>query len=148
MLLNDFDENKEAIIMPEMCASRIDNFPEVTISCFSEKLFNKVLATFNFKKIGDVHSAVGLNPIYEVEYKGIKVALFNSYVGAAGCVAVIEDLFAMGLEKLVLFGTCGVLDKSIKDCSIVIPDRAVRDEGTSYHYMPACDEVKVNEGYI
>ena len=70
MLLNDFDENKEAIIMPEMCASRIDNFPEVTISCFSEKLFNKVLATFNFKKIGDVHSAVGLNPIYEVEYRG------------------------------------------------------------------------------
>ena len=35
MLLNDFDGNKEAIIMPEMCASRIDNFPEVTISCFS-----------------------------------------------------------------------------------------------------------------
>ena len=77
-----------------------------------------------------------------------KVVLFNSYVGAAGCVAVIEDLFAMGLEKLVLLGTCGVLDKSIKDCSIVIPDRAVRDEGTSYQYMPACDEVKVNEGYI
>ena len=77
-----------------------------------------------------------------------KVVLFNSYVGAAGCVAVIEDLFAMGLEKLVLLGTCGVLDKSIKDCSIVIPDRAVRDEGTSYHYMSACDELKVNEGYI
>ena len=47
--------------------------------------------------------------------------------------AVIEDLFAMGLEKLVLFGTCGVLDKSIKDCSIVITDRDVRDKWTSYH---------------
>ena len=62
-----------------------------------------------------------------------KVVLFNSYVGAIGCVAVIEYLFAMGLEKLVLFGTCGVLDKSIKDCSIVITDRDVRDKWTSYH---------------
>ena len=115
MLLNDFDGNKEAIIMPEMCASRIDNFPEVTISCFSEKLFNKVLATFNFKKIGDVHSAVGLNPIYEVEYKGKRFALFHSLVGAPLCVNQYEDLMAMGSKRIILLGNCGVLDKNIED---------------------------------
>jgi hypothetical protein len=46
MLLNDFDENKDAIINPEMCVNKIDNFPKVTISCFSEKLFNNVLLAF------------------------------------------------------------------------------------------------------
>ena len=147
MLLNDFDENKEAIIMPEMCASRIDNFPEVTISCFSEKLFNKVIAAFNFKKIGDVHSAVGLNPIYEVEYKGKRFALYHSLVGAPLCVNQYEDIMVMGSKKLILLGNCGVLDKSIEDCGIIIPTSALRDEGTSYHYAKANDIIEVNKKF-
>ena len=39
---------------------------------------------------------------------------------------------------------CGVLDSSIGDCSIIIPDSAIRDEGTSYHYAPLSDEIDVN----
>ena len=91
MLLNDFDENKDAIINPEMCVNKIDNFPEVTISCFSEKLFNNVLSAFEAKEIGHVHSATGLNQVYEVEYKGKKFALFHSLVGAPLCTCQYED---------------------------------------------------------
>ena len=54
----------------------------------------------------------------------------------------------MGLEKLVLFGTCGVLDAGIEDCSVIIPNCAVRDEGTSYHYAPPSEEIAVNPRYI
>ena len=32
--------------------------------------------------------------------------------------------------------------------AIILPTSAVRDEGTSYHYMKASDEIKVNEKYI
>ena len=46
-----------------------------------------------------------------------------------------------------MFGTCGVLERSIDDCSIIIPQSAVRDEGTSYHYAPASDEISVNKKY-
>ena len=49
------------------------------------------------------------------------------------------------MEKLVLFGTCGVLDRDIEATSIIIPTAALRDEGTSYHYLPASDEVEVNK---
>lgn len=41
-----------------------------------------------------------------------------------------------------------MLDKSIKDCSIIIPTSAVRDEGTSYHYAKATDEIDVNIKYM
>ena len=53
----------------------------------------------------------------------------------------------MGLEKLIMFGTCGVLDRNIDELSIIVPTSAIRDEGTSYHYMKVSDEVKVNEKY-
>ena len=48
---------------------------------------------------------------------------------------------------MVVFGTCGVLDKSIDDLAIIIPNSAVRDEGTSYHYLKASREVEVNPKY-
>lgn len=66
-------------------------------------------------------------------------------VGAASCVGIIEDLIQFGMEKLVLFGTCGVLDRDIEATSIIIPTAALRDEGTSYHYLPASNEVEVNK---
>ena len=147
MLLNDFDDNKAAIIMPEMCASRIEKFPKVTISCFSEKLFNNVLTLFEAKEIGHVHSAVGLNPIYEVEYKGERFAMFHSLVGAPLCVSQYEDIMAMGSKKLILIGNCGVLEHSIEDCEIIIPTSALRDEGTSYHYVKASDTIEINKKY-
>lgn len=147
MLLEEFDSNRFAVINPDMCADKIENFPEVTISCFSEKLFNAVLNFFEAKEIAAVHSACGLNPIYEVEYKGKRFAMFKSMVGEPLCVGQYEDIIAMGSKRLILLGNCGVLDKKIEDCGIIIPTKAIRDEGTSYHYAESCDTINVNHKY-
>ena len=56
-------------------------------------------------------------PVYKTVHQGVELALFMSDVGAPPCVALLEDIFAMGVEKVVMFGTCGVLDASIADCS-------------------------------
>lgn len=147
MLLEEFDANKTAIINPDMCVEKIENFPEVTISCFSEELFNEVLEFFRAKEIASVHSASGLNPIYEVTYKGKRFAMFKSMVGEPLCVGQYEEIIAMGSKRLILLGNCGVLDKRIEDCGIIIPIKAVRDEGTSYHYAKPCDTIDVNHNY-
>lgn len=39
------------------------------------------------------------------------------------------------------------LDKKIEDCGIIIPTKAIRDEGTSYHYAESCDTINVNHKY-
>ncbi|MGL4773551.1 MAG: nucleoside phosphorylase [Clostridium sp.] len=148
MILKEFDSNKKAVINASDCVKRIEGFPKVGVSCYARSTFGKLLNSIPHKHIATTNIANMEIEIYEGEYKGERIALFNSYVGAAGCVAVLEDLFAMGMEKLVLFGTCGVLDNSINDCSIVIPESALRDEGTSFHYMEAGDVVKVNEKHI
>lgn len=50
MLLNEFDPNPNAIINPEMTVEPIEDFPDVTVSCFSGKLFHKLLEFFEPKK--------------------------------------------------------------------------------------------------
>ena len=58
VLLHEFDPNKDAVINPEMLVNKIEDFPDVTVSCFSKKLFNNVLSFFDPKQITEVHSAV------------------------------------------------------------------------------------------
>ena len=147
MLLEEFDREADAVINPDMVTERTEDFPEVTVSCFSKKLFDSVLESFDARKITDIHSAVGLNPVYEVEYKKKRFALFQSLVGEPLCVAQYEDLLAIGSKRLILLGNCGVLDKTIEDCGIIIPTAALRDEGTSFHYAAPGDVIEVNKKY-
>ena len=147
MLLHEFDPNKDAVINPEMLVNKIEDFPDVTVSCFSKKLFNHVLSFFDPKQITEVHSAVGLTPVYEVVYQGECFAFYQSYVGEPKCIGDYEDIMAMGSKCLILLGNCGVLDRTIEDCGIIIPTKAIRDEGASYHYAPPSDTIDVNKKY-
>lgn len=50
----------------------------------------------------------------------------------------------MGAKKFVLFGSCGVLDDDKVKDSIIIPVSAIRDEGTSYHYIAPSSEIEAD----
>ena len=56
-------------------------------------------------------------------------------------------MIAMGAKKILLFGSCGILDRRADD-KIILPTSAVRDEGTSYHYLEATDEVLADSDVI
>ena len=43
MLLEEFDREADAVINPDMVTERTEDFPEVTVSCFSFYLFDSVL---------------------------------------------------------------------------------------------------------
>lgn len=144
MILQEYDVNRNAIINPADHVKAIEHFPEVCVSCFSRDTFHKLLEHFFHKSIGAVSLANIEIPVYEIQYKGRSIGLFNAPVGAPACIGVMEELIALGMKKLVLFGTCGVLDSTIEDTSIIIPTAAIRDEGTSYHYAPPSDEIEVN----
>ncbi len=143
-----YDHNKKAVINPEDYIKKIDGFPKIGVTCFSNELLESVMQNFEKEVISEIRNANGTYPVYKIRYKDTDIAAFMSRVGAPACVGSLEEVIAMGLEKLVMFGTCGVLDRNIKDLAIIIPNSAIRDEGTSYHYCEASDEIGVNEKYI
>lgn len=147
MLKHSFDPCEKAIINPDMIVKKQNDFPEVTISCFARRLFQSVCDAFHAKEIGRIHSAGVDTPVYELMYKGKRFAFYQSGVGEPKCVADYEEIMAMGSKRLILFGNCGVLDAGIADCGIIIPTKALRDEGCSYHYAPLSDTIEVNRKY-
>ena len=148
MLLTEFDDNRQAIINPEDLHEPLEVFPKIAVSCFSRMTFQRMLDMFPHELIYETSIANVAIPIYKLVIDEKELALFNAPVGASACVAILEDIFALGAEKLVLFGTCGVLDEDIKETSIIIPSHALRDEGTSFHYVEASDEIAVNVGVL
>lgn len=147
-MLFEFDETKEAVINPSNFVDKIENMPEVAIACFSKTLFDKIVEGAKCIEIGKVGNTNGDRIIYEVEYNDKRLALFNICVGAPAAVADLEEIHAMGCNKFIVFGNCGVLDKNIEDCGIIIPNEAIRDEGTSYHYLKPEKTIKVNNKYV
>ena len=62
-------------------------------------------------------------------------------IGAPLAVGHLEELKSSGFKNFIILGSCGVLDESIEADKIILPSSALRDEGTSYHYAPASDEI-------
>ena len=148
MVLTEFDPEKRAVINPWDLIKPVEHMPTVGVACYSNLTLERMLGELDTEVIASTCTANGESPIYCAVYKGVPVALFMVDVGAPMSAGMLEDIYQMGLKKAIVFGTCGVLDKSIEDCSVIIPSCAVRDEGTSYHYAPASDEIAVNETYM
>ena len=151
MLTETFDPSPIAVINPIDTVSPMPDMPPVAVSCFSHRLFERLIDSLGAEPMPEsteMGDANGKIPVYRASYNGRDYVLYCSRVGAPGCVGCLEEMFTLGVRAVVLFGTCGVLDGTIEDCSVILPDRAVRDEGTSFHYAPASDEIEANVGTL
>lgn len=95
--------------------------------------------------IGYLHSEVLDIPIYDYRQGEEHLCLTMPFSTAPGAAGTIEELRAMGCHKFVICGGAGALVKGSKVGEIVIPTSAVRDEGTSYHYIEASREIACHE---
>lgn len=148
VILEQFDTCRDAVINPNMVFDKLPDFPETVVSVFSHQLFDAVLNFLGGKEIARTVDVDGIWPIYEVHYQGKRFAFYKGRLGAPACVGCFEEVIALGARRIILLRNCGVLDRSIQDCGIIIPTRAIRDEGTSYHYVPAANYIDVNRKYV
>ena len=72
--------------------------------------------------------------LYTFEFGDHSVGIIGRAVGASFAVLVAEELFASGCSVLVSLTSAGQIVPAGDPPYFVIIDRALRDEGTSYHY--------------
>ena len=75
-------------------------------------------------------------PIYIVRQNGLEFCLCQAPLGASAAAQLLDFLISCGCKKIISAGSCGVLT-DLAENEFLIPIRAMRDEGTSYHYLPA-----------
>ncbi|MHA1718651.1 MAG: nucleoside phosphorylase [Promethearchaeota archaeon] len=139
----EFDPNKNAMLNPSELVKPI-NIPNRCVVTFFQEVIDKLVKDGKAKVIDIEHSEIGDHPIYEVINDGEKFAMFHCGLGAPLSAALFEYVIALGCKNFIACGSSGLLDKNLKDF-LLIPTSAVRDEGTSYHYLAPSREVEASE---
>ena len=107
--------------------------------CFEEckEIFDKCVKVYDFK------SASSVSPVYLYDNK-VLIALCP--LGGPASANMVEELAFVGMKKFIACGSCGcIVDNIDIENNFFIPEKAIRDEGLSYHYVPAERTINTNK---
>jgi uridine phosphorylase len=131
----EYDPAQEAVIEPSKVINKRD-IAENCVICYFQDVITDIVEKHNARQVHIIKSAIGEHPVYEINYKGKRVAFLHPCIGAPLAAGFLEEVIANCCKRFMVCGGAGVLDSEIAVGHIIIPDRALRDEGTSYHYLP------------
>ena len=147
MITESFDSRSPAKINPkiDIDAPKVD----ATIFTFSYKIEQYVAENYDCEKIGELKMGHGPASVYVINHNGKKFGFYKTWVGAPACVGTVEEIRSiLNTDKIIHFGGAGCLDKEIARGKVMIPTEAYRDEGTSYHYAPASDYIRIRNADV
>ena len=142
----EYDDNREALIrawnylkelLPERCV----------ISFFGNEVREKAERE-KWPLLGKLKSEVVDLPIYEVQAEGERLCVAIAFCGGPGAAVTLEELHALGCQKFIVCGGAGCIVPGSKLGALMLPTAAVRDEGTSFHYLPPAREVPCGEAAL
>jgi uridine phosphorylase len=139
----EFDPAREAVIEPSK-VMRVRDMPEHAVACFFQDVIALLVERHEAKVVKRLKSEIGVHPVHEIALEGRRLAVFHPGVGAPLAAGFLEEVIATGCRKFIACGGAGVLHSEIAVGHVLVPTAAVRDEGTSYHYLPASREVEAS----
>lgn len=140
----EFDSTPEAFIEPSKII-RARDLPEHCVISFFKEVIDKVIVEHNARVVVENRWEDGPHSIYEISYRGQRLAFFHPGVGAPIAAGLLEEAIAFGCRKFIACGGCGVLELEIAVGHLIVVSGAVRDEGVSYHYLPPGREVSADK---
>lgn len=140
--LLEFDKEKVSTRMPEIKKVRL---PKVAVMCFFKEIVDQYGKTSEIL-MESYHDIIPWK-FYKIIYENKEIVFCYAPMGAPLCVNIMEDLYANGVESIIACGGCGVLEE-IPIGNILLPTSAIRDEGTSFHYMKASKEITLKKKSI
>ncbi|MBZ0293467.1 MAG: nucleoside phosphorylase [Anaerolineae bacterium] len=137
----EFDQSPQAFIEPSQTVRPLPGVPTRCVLCFFQEAIQAVCGDGKARVAHRLGSEIGHNPVYILEQNGQQVVVVHPGVGAPLAGAFLEELIALGCKQFIACGGAGVLNRELALGHVVIPVSAVRDEGTSYHYLAPSREV-------
>ena len=130
----EYDSDPTAVITPEHENLPL-RLPEKAVFAFLGDEIDQYAKAHNAEVASHFVTATKDYPVYILEANGQKICLMQAPVGAPAAVQILDWLIAYGVRKIISGGSCGVLT-DLEEDAFLIPYKALRDEGTSYHYLP------------
>lgn len=130
----EFDTEQKAVISPVHENLNL-KLPKKCVFAFLGNYIDEYAYKTDAKQVASFISATKNYPVYITKYKGEEIVLCQAPVGAAAAVQILDWLIGYGVCEIISAGSCGALEH-FEESTFLIPSKALRDEGTSYHYAP------------
>jgi uridine phosphorylase len=86
--------------------------------------------------------------MWELNLEGRRCGIIARTIGGPYAVLVAEQLAVCGVRVIIGLTSAGRLSPRLPVPGVVVADSAIRDEGTSYHYLPPSERVKACTGLV
>jgi len=147
----EFDTDTHPIINAREQITKISGISDYCIICFFQNAIKKFLRNNPDYEVVYIFMGSGgfiKAPVYKVKVGNGYVCLTQAIVGAPVAAAQIDEISALGYTKFLCIGSAGVIDKEHQYGKLMLPTAAIRDEGTSYHYVKPAYEIEVDKKII
>lgn len=140
----EFDSTSPTVIDIRKNINLQELLPKKCVLSFLGEAVKEYIAKNNCRQIGSLILETFVLPIYEINVNNERIALVHALGGGPYAAGQLEKLSAMGCTTFMVCGGCGVLETGSQCGDIYVPVSAVRDEGTSYHYVAPSREIEMD----
>ncbi len=131
--LLEYDDLSPEVIAPDHGCEGV-RLPEKCFFAFLGDVVHACAREAGARKVLDLITVSHRIPVYVLPGEE-EICLVQSPIGAAAAAQVLDSLIACGCRRILAAGSCGVL-ADLPENAFLVPVRALRAEGTSYHYLP------------
>ncbi|HHX36574.1 MAG TPA: nucleoside phosphorylase [Clostridiaceae bacterium] len=142
----EYDDQKNAVIDPDHEQLNLV-LPERAVFAFLGDTVEAYARAHGARLVSFFDSITKQYPIFILSQDEGDICLCQAPVGAPAAAQILDWLIAYGCRKIISAGSCGVLEP-LEENSFMIPVKALRDEGTSYHYLPPSRFIELNSRVI
>ncbi len=139
----EYDDNKHSVLMPDHENLGL-HLPKKAVYMFLGEYVDAFAKTMGAEVVCKFVSATKKYPIYVIEYRGENICVVQAPVGSSPAAQLLDWLIGYGVQEIISGGSCGALE-NFEENLFIVPYKALRDEGTSYHYMAPSRFVEVHK---
>lgn len=106
--------------------------PQTAVLCYQTPLLRHAVKKYKGQAVAGFPGE-----FFRLKKLGHQIGVAGRFgIGAPMTAVLLEDLAAWGVRQFLILGIAGSIAPAIQPDEFVVVDKALRDEGTSYHYLP------------
>jgi len=138
----EYDDSSLEVIAPNHDCRDI-KLPEKCLFAFLGDIVHEYAKNNQAEVVQVLETVSNEIKIYVLHEKKEDFCLVQSPIGAASATQVLDTLVNCGCKNVIAVGSCGVLAE-VPENAFMVPTKALRAEGTSYHYLPASRYIELD----
>lgn len=137
----EWDSQKKALIEPSFVIDKYPKLPQKLIITF---FYDVLMRLLEEKQIQHAFTLRGENTLDIYTFVDEDIAIIHGKLGGPACAGFLDELIALGAKDIMFCGGGGALREDLSVGKLIVVKEAIRDEGTSYHYVKPSRIIEAN----